>query len=123
MLKKRFEGVRTMSEALCEAQRLLQEYIAPAIAGERMKVRIARAARHVGFTYTRTGTLWYGNARRIDPEEIDLLRAAAVRKAAPIKKMENDSQDFGALVIELKSQISELRSHIERLDRISRVGR
>lgn len=123
MLKKRLEGVSRMSAALCEAQKLLREYIAPPVAGESMKVRIARAARCVGFTYTRTGTLWYGNARRVDGEELDMLRAAAVKKAAPINADKVNGHDFWGTVTELRAQITELRSHVERLDRISRASR
>jgi len=110
-----------MSETLCEAQNLLQEYISPAIGGKSVKGRIYQAARDVGFTFSRTHTFWYGNARRIDPEEIDRIRAtAAVKKAAPITSEKSNGQDFWATVTELRSQIAELKSHVEYLDRISR---
>ena len=120
MSKFAFTGVKKMSEALCEAQSLLKEYISPPIAGGSVKGRIYQAARHVGFTFSRTHTLWYGNARRVDAEEIDRLRAAAVKKAAPVSTDESNGQDFWATVAELRSQIAELKSNIERLDRISR---
>lgn len=123
MLEKRFLGAKKMSDALCEARSLLQEYIAPPIAGESMKVRIARAARYVGFTYGRTGTLWYGNARRVDAQEIDLLRAAAVKKATSITVETTNGNDFWGTVTELRAQITELRSHIERLDKMAQNGR
>jgi hypothetical protein len=115
-----FTGVKKMSEALCEAQSLLREYISPPIAGESVKQRIWNAARRVGFTISRTHTLWYGNARRVDATEIDQLRAAAVKKAAPVTADNVNGKDFGAIVIELQSKISELQSQIKRLDSISR---
>jgi uncharacterized small protein (DUF1192 family) len=120
MSKFAFTGVKKMSEALCEAQSLLREYISPPIAGGSVKGRIYRAARHVGFTFSRTHTLWYGNAHRLDADEMDRLRAAAAKKAAPITSDKSNGQDFWATVTELRSQIAELQSRIEYLDRISR---
>jgi len=120
MSKFAFTGVKKMSEALCEAQSLLKEYISPPIVGGSVKGRIYQAARDVGFTFSRTHTLWYGNARRVDAEEIDRLRAAAVKKAAPITSEKSNGQDFWATVNELRSKIEELQSRIEYLDRISR---
>lgn len=123
MSKIAFEGVKKMSEALTEAQNLLRDYISPPIAGGSVKERIYRAARYVGFTFSRTHTLWYGNARRVDAQEIDLLRAAAVKKATSITVETTNGNDFWGTVTELRAQITELRSHIERLDKMAQNGR
>ena len=67
-----------------EAKELLRR-----IAGRgRIKVRIQRAAEMLGWSYTRTKDLWYGNARRIDAEEMDPLRrlGAEKRKRADQRK-------------------------------------
>src|ERR1700722_14019305 len=120
MWKKAFPRDRIMSDASCEAQSLLQKYISPPIAGESMKVRIARAARKVGLTYSRTGKLWYGNARRVDAVEIDLLRAAARAKAA-LKNVENDSgKDLQSIINELRTRIAEVEARIQHMDKVSR---
>lgn len=124
MWNKCFQG-KTMSKAASEAQLLLHSHISPPVAGESMKVRKANAARYVGLTYGRVEKLWYANARRIDAEEIDLLRAAAEKKkAAPTTLDGNTSgQDLWTIVTEIRASVQELRAHIDRLDRISRTGR
>lgn len=47
-----------------------------------VKERISRAARHLGFSFSRTFDLWYGKARRIDAHEIDEVRARQAREEA-----------------------------------------
>jgi hypothetical protein len=116
MLKKRFEGISRMSDALYEAQSLLREYISPPIAGEPMKVRIYRAARHVGFTISRTNTLWYGNARRIDAGEIDVLRAAVRGKAEPKTTVAADvtSKSIWEYAKGLEQRLEQLETELKR---------
>lgn len=113
-----------MSDTLCEAQNLLRNFIAPPIAGESMKVRVARAARYVGFTYSRTFTLWYKNARRVEAEEIELLRAAAVKRAAQKAEKTNVGRDFWAEVYRVRKQLEEQREIIDQImERMSQDSR
>ena len=49
---------------------LLREVAQPAAIGERVHQQIERAARRLGWARGRTRRLWYGEARRIDADEI-----------------------------------------------------
>lgn len=50
--------------------RLLREVAQPAAIGEHVHQQIERAARRLGWARGRTRRLWYGEARRIDADEI-----------------------------------------------------
>jgi hypothetical protein len=64
-----------------EASALVQRVAGPLEAGG-IKAAIGRAARRLGFRYSRTKDIWYGDARRIDASEIDRLREEAARVEA-----------------------------------------
>lgn len=70
MSKKSLEAELT---ALAEEMR--EDLHSIAGASGSVKERIRRASRLTGFSYWRTFGLWYGNARRIDAHEIDVVRA------------------------------------------------
>jgi len=42
-----------------------------------VKAAIRRASRRLGLPFNRTKDIWYGQARRIDAEEMDRLRRGA----------------------------------------------
>jgi hypothetical protein len=55
----------------------VQRCAEPRPAGDSVKAAINRAAKRLGFTYSRTKDIWYGGARRIDAREMDRLRGCA----------------------------------------------
>jgi hypothetical protein len=66
--------------ATVEAARLLQLLAAPATPGESVKSAIRRAARRAGMPAGLAKRLWYGEARRIDADTMDLLRDRAAAR-------------------------------------------
>lgn len=62
------------------ATEALKELAEPRPAGEPVKTAIDRAARRVGFIYSRTFEMWYGRARRIEQFEIDAITDALKHK-------------------------------------------
>lgn len=50
--------------------RLLRRVAAPAVPGEHLIHAISRAARRLGWDRGRTKRLWYGEARRVDADEL-----------------------------------------------------
>jgi hypothetical protein len=60
-----------------EAQTLVRRCAEPRPAGDQVKAAIRRASRRLGLPFTRTRDIWYGDARRIDAEEMDRLRQGA----------------------------------------------
>jgi hypothetical protein len=60
-----------------EAQSLVRRCAEPRPAGDQVKAAIRRASRQLGLSFTRTRDIWYGDARRIDAEEMDRLRQRA----------------------------------------------
>lgn len=76
-LNKSFED--TVSEAvLCEMREIVMDAALPVQQGESVKVRIARASRRLGLSFSRVRTFWYGTARTVHADEADRLRAARV---------------------------------------------
>lgn len=60
-----------------EAQTLVRRCAEPRPAGDLVKAAIRRASQRLEIPYSRTRDIWYGDARRIDAEEMDRLRRAA----------------------------------------------
>ena len=71
--------------------------LAPPLGDDRVKARIARAARAVGLPYWRTFDLWYGKARRIDAREVDAIRTARAMRA------ESRDHELTALATDLEA--------------------
>jgi hypothetical protein len=65
------------ASSLEEAQHLVRRCAEPRPAGDLVKAAILRASRRLGFPVSRTRDIWYGDARRIDAEEMDQLRHVA----------------------------------------------
>ena len=76
--------MRGMSSVANEAGLLVRRVAEPRPIGDSIKAAIVRTARRLGFSYTRTRDIWYGNARRIDAAEMDRLREYAGRREAQI---------------------------------------
>jgi hypothetical protein len=65
------------ASSIDEAQTLVRRCAEPRPAGDQVKAAIRRASRRLGLPFTRTRDIWYGDARRIDAEEMDRLRHGA----------------------------------------------
>ena len=65
------------ASSIDEAQTLVRRCAEPRPAGDQVKAAIRRASRRLGLSFTRTRDIWYGDARRIDAEEMDRLRQGA----------------------------------------------
>jgi hypothetical protein len=63
--------------SISEAQALVRRCAEPRPAGDQVKAAILRSSRRLGFLFTRTKDIWYGDARRIDAAEMDRLRQGA----------------------------------------------
>ena len=60
-----------------EAQTLVRRCAEPRPAGDKVKAAVVRASRRLGFSFSRTKDIWYGDARRIGATEMDQLRRTA----------------------------------------------
>jgi hypothetical protein len=65
------------ASAIDEARALVQRCAEPRPAGDLVKVAIFRASQRLNMPVSRVKDIWYGDARRIDAEEMDQLRRAA----------------------------------------------
>src|SRR5258705_11414722 len=86
MTTKRGSGMASVTEnpypssygsPIEEAQALVQRCAEPRPAGDQVKAAILRASRGLGFPFNRTKDIWYGDARRVEAEEMDRLRKVA----------------------------------------------
>lgn len=77
-----FEELSESYEMSDEAGELLRKLSEPRPVGDSVKSAIARAARRLRWSYTRTKAIWYAEARRIDASEMDQLRAEARQQAS-----------------------------------------
>jgi hypothetical protein len=68
--------------SVSEARALVRRIAEPREVGDSVKAAIVRAARRLGFRFHRTRDLWYGDARRIDADEMDRLRELAAKAEA-----------------------------------------
>jgi hypothetical protein len=65
------------ASSIDEAQTLVRRCAEPRPAADQVKAAIRRASRRLDIPFSRTRDLWYGDARRIDAEEMDRLRHVA----------------------------------------------
>jgi hypothetical protein len=65
------------ASSIDEAQVLVRRCAEPRPAGDQVKAAVRRASRRLGIPFSRTRDIWYGDARRIDAEEMDRLRQGA----------------------------------------------
>ena len=64
--------------SITEAQSLVRRCVKPGPPGESVKAAIRRASRRLDLPFSRTKNIWYGDARRINAEEMDRLRREAL---------------------------------------------
>lgn len=62
------------SSEVSDAMQMVQLAAEPRPVGDSVKAAINRSARRLGWSFTRTRDVWYGDARRIDVREMDALR-------------------------------------------------
>jgi hypothetical protein len=79
-----FPSEQSEMSSSSEARALVRQVAEPREVGDSVKAAIVRAAKRLGFRFTRTKDLWYGDARRIDSDEMDRLRERAARADARI---------------------------------------
>jgi len=65
------------ASSIDEARALIRQCAEPCMAGELVKEAIFRASRRLEMPLSRTRDIWYGDARRIDANEMDRLRRGA----------------------------------------------
>src|ERR1700694_2734257 len=65
------------ASSIDEAQILVRRCAEPRPAGDQVKAAVRRASQRLGIPFSRTRDIWYGDARRIDAEEMDRLRRGA----------------------------------------------
>jgi hypothetical protein len=65
------------ASSIDEARALVRQCAEPRPAGELVKEAIFRASRRLEMPVSRARDIWYGDARRIDAEEMDRLRRRA----------------------------------------------
>src|SRR5438876_11672024 len=70
-------GQSSSAASILEAQSLVRRCAEPRPAGDGVKAAIRRASRRLDLPFTRTRDIWYGDARRIEAGEMDLLRREA----------------------------------------------
>ena len=67
----------TYASSIDEAQTLVRRCAEPRPAADQTKAAIRRASQRLEIPFSRTRNIWYGDARRIDAEEMDRLRRGA----------------------------------------------
>jgi hypothetical protein len=65
------------ASSIDEARALIRQCAEPRKVGELVKEAIFRASRRLEMPISRARDIWYGDARRIDAEEMDRLRRGA----------------------------------------------
>lgn len=78
------QSERSEMSSVSEASSLVRRVAEPRDVGDSVKAAIVRAARRLGFPFSRTKDLWYGDARRIDAAEMDRLRDLAAKREAAL---------------------------------------
>jgi hypothetical protein len=80
--------------------------------GDKIKAAIARSARAAGLTYWRAFDIWYGKARRIDPDEASRIQAALQRKSE--EHARNEFHELRTRLLRLESLLVQTDPHFHR---------
>lgn len=113
---------------------IVKELAEPRPVGDSVKKAIGRVSIAIGFGWSRTKDLWYGDARRVDAEELDALRLAkkkreAKRRAAQRIDAEVAARAEAALAVErmvaLRAALASIDAdfHREAIDRLDHALR
>jgi nucleotidyltransferase/DNA polymerase involved in DNA repair len=99
-----------------KSSEILKKLFPPTAETPHAKDRIALAARTLGWEYSRTYTLWYATARRIDADEMDQLRAEQARTKQ--KEFAHDYEDFRRRLERIEALLArEMADEADELDR------
>ena len=104
---------------ISDAMRMVRIAAGPRLVGDSIKAAIGRAARKLGWSFTRTRDIWYGDARRLDANEMDALRAIQRDRdtALAIIDQRRHVEQIAALRARLATRDAEFhRLDIEALD-------
>jgi hypothetical protein len=104
---------------ISDAMRMVRIAAGPRLVGDSIKAAIGRAARALGWSFTRTRDIWYGDARRLDAKEFDALRAIQRERDAAITVAEKRRHLEQIAVLRTRLSIRDAdfhRSDIEALD-------
>jgi hypothetical protein len=96
-----------------DAMRIVQLAAEPRPVGDSVKAAIGRAARRLGWSYTRTRDVWYGDARRIDVREMDALREIERRRDEAATDAERRRQLEQLAVLRTRLQMRDPGFHRE----------
>lgn len=104
---------------ISDAMQMVRVAAGPRLVGDSIKAAIGRAARALGWSFTRTRDVWYGDARRLDASEIDALRAIQRERndALGLAEQRRHVEQIAVLRARLAIRDAEFhRSDIEALD-------
>lgn len=88
------QSEKSEMSSVVEASTLIRRVAEPRPVGDSVKAAIRRAARALGFSFSRAKDIWYGDARRIDPAEMDALRTQAGIYETVAYRLLNQDEDF-----------------------------
>jgi hypothetical protein len=89
----------------------LRELAQPLSFGDPVKPAIERAARRAGLSYWRTFDLWYGKARRVEPDECVRINEALAKRREEAARHE---------LHDLKIRIARLEALLSRAENTHR---
>ena len=81
----------------------LRELSEPWERGDKVKAAISRAARAADLTYWRAFDIWYGKARRIEPDETARIQAALRRRSE--EHARNEFHDLRTRLLRLEARL------------------
>ena len=87
------------ASSIDEAQTLVRRCAEPRPAADQVKAAIRRASQRLDIPFSRIRDIWYGDARRIDAEEMDRLRRGAESAEARLcRRRHRDTKEQDAVV-------------------------
>lgn len=104
-----------------EAMRLVKLAAEPRPAGDSVKEAIRRAARNLGWEYSRTEDFWYGEVRRVDSCEMDALRAIEQQRDHAEADRERKRHLSQLAALRAKLQFNDADFHAEDIAALSFV--
>ena len=104
--EEKMNSVAQATNDLEEMADLMRHVASPAIAGDKPPHAIARAARRLGFSKRRVKAFWYGEARRVDPEELEAARKAAAERTQDARLLRREYQRAVEILERLEARLT-----------------
>lgn len=95
-----------VTEAVVEMARLVRGAAAPPVPGEKVPHAIARAARRLGFSKGRVKAFWYGEARKVLPEEWERAREIALKQSRDLELLRDEHRRAVALLARIEAGLT-----------------